>query len=101
MYLRGRTGDDCKAGFGGVFKCGSIWVCPVCSAKVARERIGELDRLLTWNTSLGGSAGMVTFTASHYKGQKLKTLLKAMQNAWSRMTTGRAGQHWRNLQDLL
>lgn len=101
MYLRGRTGDDCKAGFGGVFKCGAIWVCPICSAKVARERVGELDKLLTWNTSLGGSAGMVTFTASHHKGQRLKTLLKAMQKAWSRMTTGRAGQHWRNLKELL
>jgi hypothetical protein len=73
----------------------------VCSAKVAVERIGELDRLLRWNAERGGSAAMATFTMSHHKGQRLKTLWDGLSGAWRYMTTGRAGEHWRTLRDLL
>jgi len=101
VYLRARTGDDRKAGFGGLATCGSVWGCPVCSAKVAVERISELDRLLRWNAERGGSAAMATFTMSHHKGQRLKTLWDGLSGAWRYMTTGRAGEHWRTLRDLL
>jgi hypothetical protein len=101
VYLRARTGDDRKAGFGGLATCGSVWACPVCSAKVSVERIGELDRLLKWNSERGGSAAMATFTMRHNKGQRLKTLWDGLSGAWRYMTTGRAGVHWRKLRDLL
>lgn len=101
VYLRASTGNDHKAGFGGLATCGSVWACPVCSAKVARQRITELDKLLTWNAARGGTAAMATFTASHHLGQRLVTLMDSMGGAWRYMTTGRAGQHWRKLRGLL
>jgi hypothetical protein len=101
VYLRASTGDDCKAGFGGLATCGSVWACPVCSAKVARERIAELDKLLRWNAERGGSAGMATFTMSHRKGQRAATLWDGLSGAWRYMTTGRAGKEWRRLRKLL
>jgi Replication protein len=101
VYLRGRTGDDCKAGFGGLATCGSVWACPVCSAKIAVQRVAELDKLLRWNAARGGSVALATFTASHRQGQRLKTLMDNMGGAWEYMTTGRAGEHWRKLRKLL
>lgn len=99
VYLRARMGDDRKAGFGGLATCGSVWGCPVCSAKVAVTRISELDRLLRWNAERGGSVAMATFTMSHHKGQRLKTLWDALGGAWTYMTQGRAAQDgpWRRL----
>ena len=99
VYLRARTGDDCKAGFGGLTTCGSVWACPVCSAKVAVTRIAELDKLLQWNAERGGSVAMATFTMSHHKGHRLKTVWDALSAAWSHMTQGRAAQDgpWKRL----
>ncbi|MEA2213450.1 MAG: hypothetical protein QOF83_3398 [Solirubrobacteraceae bacterium] len=101
VYLRGRTGDDCKAGFGGLSTCGSVWACPVCSAKVTVQRVAELDKLLKWNAARGGTVALATFTASHHQGQRLMTLMDHMGGAWRYMTTGRAGKHWRKLRELL
>jgi hypothetical protein len=76
-----------------------VWACPVCSAKVAVARIGELDRLLRWNAERGGSVAMATFTMSHHKGQRLKTLWNGLSAAWGYMTQGRAAQDgpWKRL----
>lgn len=101
VYLRASTGDDRRAGLGGLSTCGSVWACPVCSAKIARTRIAELDKLLSWNDARGGSAGLATFTMSHRSGQSLKSLWDGLSAAWRYMTTGRAGKHWRLLRDLL
>jgi len=99
VYLRARTGDDCKAGFGGLQTCGSVWACPVCSAKVSVVRIAELDKLLQWNAERGGSVAMATFTLRHNKGQRLKTVWDALSGAWTYMTQGRAAHDgpWRRL----
>jgi hypothetical protein len=100
VYLRGRTGNYHKAGFGGLATCGSVWACPVCSAKAARERIGELDKLLSWNAERCGTAAMATFTAKSPQGPAAKDAHGQHGGAWRYMTTGRAGVHWRKLRDL-
>jgi len=100
VYLRAAKDDDHKAGFGGLAVCGSVWACPVCSARIAVQRVAELGKLLTWNGDRGGSVSFATFTASHHRGQSLKFLMKAMQAAWRYMTKTK-GLHWRKLRKLL
>jgi hypothetical protein len=71
----------------------------VCSAKIAVTRIAELDKLLAWNAERGGSAAMATFTMSHHKGHRLKSVWDALSGAWQHMTQGRAAQDgpWKQL----
>src|SRR3954470_7277024 len=38
--------SGCVAGFAGVVHCGSVWACPVCSAKISAHRQGEVERFL-------------------------------------------------------
>jgi hypothetical protein len=90
-----------RAGFGGVAACGSTWACPVCSAKVARRRVEEIQRLLEWNAARGGSVCLATLTASHRGGQSLEKLFTGMMKAWRVMTSGRNGTHWCTLRKLL
>lgn len=83
-------GENRQAGFGGLSTCGSVWACPVCSAKIAARRTTELEQILTWNAHRGGSVALGTFTMAHHPGQSLKELRKALSQAWRHITASRA-----------
>jgi len=75
-------------GFSGLATCGSVWACPVCSAKVAAHRQSEIERALTsWHAG-GGRVGLVTLTMRHRKGQSLASLWDAVSDAWHAATSG-------------
>lgn len=76
------------AGFGGLQTCGSPWVCPVCSAKIAGTRQTEVDTAMRSAQDLGLSVVMLTLTMRHNKGQRLKTLWDGKSKAWSRAIGG-------------
>lgn len=78
-----------QAGFGGLSTCGSVWACPVCSAKIAARRTTELEQILTWNANRGGSVALGTFTMKHHPGHSLKKLRKALSEAWRHITESR------------
>lgn len=84
-----RTSGD-SAGFSGLSTCGSVWVCPVCAAKVARRRGEELGQVLAWSVDQGHTAFMLTLTARHHAGMRLTDTWTGVQNAWQRITSGRA-----------
>lgn len=93
VLLKAAIGKDPKmysAGYGGLTSCGSVWACPVCSAKIAAQRTQELERLLKWNAERGGTVALATFTMSHHQGQRLQALRKALTKAWSHVTDSRA-----------
>lgn len=77
------------AGFGGLSTCASVWVCPVCSAKIAAQRTQEIEKLLAWNAARGGSVALATFTMSHTSHDRLRQLRDALQGAWSHITDAR------------
>lgn len=90
LALQGRVG-----GFAGLSTCGSVWVCPVCAAKVAARRSSEVqDALVGWGLG-GGSVVMVTLTMRHRKGQALRDLWDGVAKAWNAATSGRS---WNGLQ---
>lgn len=89
----GSSGSSCRAGFAGLATCGSVWACPVCAAKVAAERAGELGAVLTAAGEAGHQVAMVTLTVRHRQGQSLRQVWGAVTKGWSRVTSGKA---WRS-----
>ena len=76
----------------GLCVCGSIWLCPVCSAKIRARRADEIARGVAKHIVGGGSAWMVTFTVRHAKGHALADLLDALNDAFRRLGNGKAAQ---------
>ena len=63
-----------SAGFGNLLTCGSVWVCPVCSAKITQRRRDELAPALdNWQAS-GGGLLMAAFTLRHSRSDKLANI---------------------------
>jgi hypothetical protein len=60
-----------RAGIEGLVTCGSVWLCPVCAAKVASKRAEELAQVLDAVHDAGGSAFMLTLTIRHSAGDRL------------------------------
>jgi hypothetical protein len=107
------------AGFGGLATCGSVWSCPVCSAKISAQRSGEVTTALArWLTPLQGphcgessrgnncghhscaelvptrSLALLTLTMRHHKGQSLVELWDALSGAWRRIVQSRT---WKSI----
>lgn len=74
--------DGAHAGFGGLSTCGSVWACPVCSAKVLAVRTREVEHAITAWQGQGGTVGMLTLTMRHDRGQRLGTLWDGLSGAW-------------------
>src|SRR5690606_39143584 len=70
VKVSGRGGHR-SAGFGGLATCGSVWACPVCSAKIAVRRASEVEQALNWNVERGGTVVFATLTVRHRRGQSL------------------------------
>lgn len=74
------------AGFSGLQTCGSVWICPVCSAKILARRSLETGVLcLAWEHQ-GGRLALGTLTMRHHQGQSLDSLWKALSAAWAEVT---------------
>jgi hypothetical protein len=63
----------------GLLKCGRIWFCPVCSAKIRHGRAEEITRAVVAWLRQGGRAYLVTFTARHTAADRLADLMNAIQ----------------------
>ncbi len=91
VTARVSEGDGVRlAGFGGVQTCGSVWSCPVCSAKIAAVRQVEVDQAVRAWEGAGGGLGFVTVTMRHSAKDKLSTLWDALAVAWNAATSGEA-----------
>jgi hypothetical protein len=72
------------ASYGGLQTCGSVWACPVCSAKISERRRVELLDAMELHKVQGGSVSLLTLTTPHQRGDDLVELLaqqgKALQS---------------------
>lgn len=77
------------AGLAGLCTCGSVWACPVCSAKIMMRRAIDVGALLASWHAQGGRLMFATFTMRHRKGQGLRALWDGVQRGWARVTQGK------------
>lgn len=68
----------------GLVVCGSVWICPVCAARVSERRRGEVARARDWVEGRGQALVLMTFTLSHHK-DSLQAALQALNGAFRRM----------------
>jgi hypothetical protein len=87
-----------SASFGGLVTCGSVWVCPPCSAKVTERRRVEIQAAISAWEALGGSVVLLTLTHGHTQADALADLLSGQQKALYHFFGGRKG---RELMDAL
>ncbi len=87
--------DRQSAHYGGLMACGSIWVCPVCAAKVSERRRVELEQAIARCIDKGGSVYLATYTIAHKRYDTLSSLLQSFLAARKRMRQGRAAQEHR------
>lgn len=85
---------DGRAFFNGLQTCGSVWVCPVCSAKISEVRRSELNAALAWAREAGHIPLMLTLTHRHGAGDDLSGQVKALKKAKQRL---RQRKEWRFL----
>lgn len=83
------TPEGKRAGFAGVQRCGSVWACPMCSAKVLGHRQTEIATAVDNWTSTGGQIAMLTFTMRHNRRQDLKDLWDGLSQGWKSVSSGR------------
>jgi len=78
----------------GVETCGSIWTCPVCSAKIAAKRAEEVKALVQAHEKPGRAVYMATFTMRHSSRDKVADTRATVTKAWARAQAGKA---WKSL----
>ena len=83
-----------RAHYSGVMTCGSVWLCPVCSQKVAARRREEVTQVLTAHRESGGGAEFLTLTLPHNAGDRLARTRRLAADGWQRVQQGRA---WKRL----
>lgn len=97
----GRVGVHDGGGFGyysGIGVCGSVWLCPVCTAKIRAARAKELGQAAEKHIGEGGSLLMVTLTVRHHRSDRLATLLQGLSGAWVSL---QQSARWRSLREDL
>lgn len=81
-----RSKEHRRAHYKNLMVCGSVWTCPVCSAKISERRKIELSTAPRLDSF---SRFMVTFTIQHNRGDRLKDLhadlvagIQTMKKTW-------------------
>jgi hypothetical protein len=72
--------------------CGSVWLCPLCSAKISERRREELTRAITSHIAGQGAVYMATYTISHSRFDNLSCLLQTFLRARKRLKQGEYAQ---------
>lgn len=86
----GGTVDVHRGGFSGLATCGSVWACPVCSAKIQHQRREELQQLVAWAQEQGYSVVFGTMTLRHNRDQTLRDLWDTLSVCHQRVAQDRA-----------
>jgi len=72
--------------FSGVHRCGSVWECPVCSARIRVQRAEAVARAVEFYGF--EQTAMLTLTVRHGLGHDLKAVRVGVANAYRRFTRG-------------
>ncbi len=81
-----------SAHYGGLQTCGSIWMCPVCAAKISERRRLELQAGLA---VYDGVVALATFTVQHRLSDRLSTLVEGFLTSLRKL---RMGSPWARIE---
>lgn len=98
-----------SAYFNGLMRCGRVWVCPVCAAKISETRRTELNDLLlaarvvvfSNNPNIPDNyyprwfMTMLTYTIQHKPNESAVEVLARLDQAWKRHWSGEWAQNFR------
>lgn len=83
----------------GMHRCKKVWLCPVCSSKIALDRadyISQAIRSKEWNTLM-----LVTFTTSHRINDSLATVREAQSERFEKLMRDGSLTKWLRENGLL
>lgn len=90
-----------KAFYSGLAVCGSVWICPVCAAKISEKRKEELKQAFALHKADGGFIAMLTLTFSHDRFDKLDDILDKFGQATQKLMRGKAFDNIRSEMGLI
>jgi hypothetical protein len=90
-----------SAHYDGLMVCGSVWVCPLCAAKIAERRRVELEQAIASWIARGGAVYLATYTIAHKHYDDLPSLLHSFLTARKKARQGRAAQNIRKQFDVV
>ena len=76
-----RSKEHNTCAYGGLQTCASVWVCPVCAAKISERRKRELKHSIEQHTGSGFDVLLLTLTTPHYLCDKLFDVLSRQREA--------------------
>ncbi|EJB0396778.1 protein rep [Vibrio parahaemolyticus] len=82
--LRSSFESGNAAHYKGLMFCGSVWVCPVCGAKISERRSHELREAFDAAKKQKINVSHITFTFPHAKTDNLQTILNQFLEAFKK-----------------
>jgi hypothetical protein len=83
-----------RAFFVNIKRCGSVWTCPICAARITEKKREELQQGLEFYRSQGGRVYLLTLTIPHHAGSETEIWRDQLLRAYSKM---RNRTFWRDL----
>jgi hypothetical protein len=77
---------ESRAHYSCVEVCSSVWLCPVCAAKIAERRRAELIEAVAQVEAQGGAVLHLTYTVRHDRHDDLANLVERFGRAYQRLT---------------
>ena len=81
-----------RAFYRGLYRCGDVWLCPDCSAKIAAGRRDELAKATIEASRQGMSGCLITYTFPHTRADVLRDMLTQFAKARAKL---RGCRPWR------
>lgn len=85
-----------QAFYSGLMSCGSVWSCPVCTAKIQERRRLEIAEAVGYAYKNKMQTSMVTLTFPHYRKDNLADLVKKQAAALRLFRSGKAWDNFKN-----
>lgn len=73
--------DQGSARYRGVYRCGNVWVCPLCAPVIAASRSEKVGAVLRWGTAEGFTFLKLALTCRHQLSDELDHILKKQVEA--------------------
>jgi hypothetical protein len=77
-----------------VKRCGSVWTCPICAARITEKKRKELKQALEDWIAQGGKVFLLTLTIPHHGGQQTAVWRDQLLSAYRKMRNRTSWREW-------